>query len=907
MTRIAPTRPPGLARSARVLALALSLLAAERLAAADGAWTGVGTPLSWDDAANWAGGIVADGAGFTADFGAADISGYTVVNLLAPRTVGTLVFGDADLATPGSWNIGNGDNAANILSLSGPAPSIFVPDLGAGQNVSVSAAVAGSGGLAKTGPGELVIYGNKSYSGDTAVSAGTLVTTNPLPGGTDAARTALTIASGATLEYRAIFGDIAIRPSNISGGGSIRKTGPGILTFAGTASSASGSSTLALFAGGLIDVREGTLRLGNWNSQQNSLAGNLAAVHVAAGATLNIDSTNAAFGSLSGAGSVSGGYYGPRTLTIGGDHASTTFSGAIATNASLYNAQSSPTLAKIGNGALTLTGSVNIRAAFGLEVLSVSGGTAESPGTLNLHLSGPSQIGVIESGGSGNAVSFGNNEGDHVVVDQTGGLIVTPAMNVGRQGATTYSLGGSGAVNVFDLRFAETGPHAGSGAVVFNLSGSAEMRVIAGGTALMGQYYARPLVVNQTGGLFAFYEDLAATARGGSGGLAFRSAATAVAYNLSGGVLSLPSITRTEAGGGSGGGNAVFNLDGGALQITSDAFSVPDGEANGLPFFTFNVKEGGVILDPFGKSVVFNVPLRHAGAAALDGGLVVAGANGGSLTLSAANTYTGDTVVEAGASLVLPASGRLAFSLAAGGVGTRLRGSGSATLDGAFVIDRSAADLSDGNTWQLVAVSTLSETYGETFALEGFTETGPGVWTLADGDYVWTFSETTGALVLDAPATATPYSTWAAANGLDGASGRDPAPAADPDSDGLPNLLEFALDGDPLLRDAALARVDSLSIAGQQHVVLTAAMRSGAAFSGSPAPASAAIDGVAYSVEGSADLAAWTLPLVEAVGPEIDALHAGLPAPSDGWAYRSFRPVSPLTVAPRAFLRVRVQ
>src|SRR5262249_30172758 len=151
------------------LALAFTLLAAEGARAANGTWIGATSPLSWDASANWAGGIVADGAGFTADFSAADISLYTVVNLDSPRTIGNLLFGDSNLATPGSWNISDNGNSANVLSLSGTSPTITVPDLGTGQNVSISAAIAGSGGLTKAGAGTLISYGSKSYTGDTLI------------------------------------------------------------------------------------------------------------------------------------------------------------------------------------------------------------------------------------------------------------------------------------------------------------------------------------------------------------------------------------------------------------------------------------------------------------------------------------------------------------------------------------------------------------------------------------------------------------------------------------------------------------------------------------------------------------------------------------------------------------------
>lgn len=47
----------------------------------------------------------------------------------------------------------------------------------------------------------------------------------------------------------------------------------------------------------------------------------------------------------------------------------------------------------------------------------------------------------------------------------------------------------------------------------------------------------------------------------------------------------------------------------------------------------------------------------------------------------------------------------------------------------------------------------------------------------------------------------TPYESWAAANGLDGSGGNDPAFAADPDHDGISNGLEWVLGGNPNASD----------------------------------------------------------------------------------------------------------
>lgn len=896
---------PGFSRARFTLLAALALLAAENARAANGTWSGSGSPLAWDDAVNWSGAVIADGAGFTADFGAADISLYTVVNLNSSRTIGNLIFGDSNLATPGSWNIGNNGVSANVLTLSGTAPTITVPDLGSGQNVSISANIAGSGGLTKAGAGALISFGGKTYTGDTLVNAGSFVTTNVIPGGTDTARTALTIATGATLEFRAIYGDIPIRPSTITGGGTILKTGTGMLTYAGALGGATGNNSLSLSSGGVIDVREGTFRLGNYNSQANSMAGNLAAVLVAAGATLNIDSTNAVFGSLAGAGTVTGGYYGPRTLTVGTDNTDTTFSGAFATNATLYNADSSPSLVKTGEGSLTLTGSANIRSTSGNDVLRVTGGTVAKPSTLNLNFTAASAIGYIISGANGGNANLAPVSTDNVVVDHSAGTLAVSQLNIGNVGTATYTARGTAQIDAFTFTLGFTGPTTGTGAATLNIADSAQIRIFSNRSIVMGQYYGRPVTVNQTGGFVGLYSGIATTL-GGTGSLAFKSANTAATYNLSGGTLSIPAITRDAVGGGAGGGNGILNFDGGILQITSSSFTVPDGSENGLPLVTCNIKEGGATIDPYGLAVGFNVPLRHSGTATFDGGLTLAGTNGGgTLTLSAANTYNGDTVVNSGA-LNLASTGQLAFTIGANGVGTRLRGTGTVILDGTLVIDRTAADLTNGNSWQLVANSTLNASYGATFAVSGFTKNG-GVWTLVDGANTWTFSESTGALSLQAPVAASPYSFWVSSKGLDGSAGRDPAPSADPDQDGLSNLLEFALGGAPLNADGSLTQARALSIGGTPYLTLTIAARTGAHFTGSAAQVSDVIDGVTYTIEASADLSAWTVPVVEATGTEVSALQAGLPVLESGWTYRTFRTSASLTTTPRIFLRTRAE
>jgi autotransporter-associated beta strand protein len=163
----------------------------------------------------------------------------------------------------------------------------------------------------------------------------------------------------------------------------------------------------------------------------------------------------------------------------------------------------------------------------------------------------------------------------------------------------------------------------------------------------------------------------------------------------------------------------------------------------------------------------------------------------GTLTLAGANTYTGNTVISAGG-LTLADNAQLKFLIGANGVNNSVGGSGNATFDGDFVIDTTGANLTNGNTWTLVNVGSLAtETFNPTFNVLGFTETA-NVWTRVDGPNTWTFTEATGVLSLS---TGGLYSSWASTNGL---TGLNNGAVMDPDFDGIKNVLEFVLGGNPL-------------------------------------------------------------------------------------------------------------
>ena len=133
--------------------------------------------------------------------------------------------------------------------------------------------------------------------------------------------------------------------------------------------------------------------------------------------------------------------------------------------------------------------------------------------------------------------------------------------------------------------------------------------------------------------------------------------------------------------------------------------------------------------------------------------------SGGTLVLKNVNTYTGDTTVRGGTFVLADKAGML-FVISGGAAVTpdedftNIEGSGAVNLHGEFTFDLSNAKQATGNTWQIVDNESLSVTYGDTFRVNGFTETavGSGVWTLRQPGGLFEFNRATGLLSMKATA-----------------------------------------------------------------------------------------------------------------------------------------------------------
>ncbi|MCX6877119.1 MAG: DUF2341 domain-containing protein [Verrucomicrobia bacterium] len=177
-----------------------------------------------------------------------------------------------------------------------------------------------------------------------------------------------------------------------------------------------------------------------------------------------------------------------------------------------------------------------------------------------------------------------------------------------------------------------------------------------------------------------------------------------------------------------------------------------NGNTNGSGTLNSGNYPGAIAL---GTATILNyassAPQTLAGVISGVGALQVNGS--GALTLSGTNTYTGDTTVNSGSTLVLGSGGGLKF-VVTDASNNKVTGGGSATLKGSFTIDTSAVTAISGS-WTLVNATTKSFD-GSTFSVAGFTKSG-SVFTKLVGAQNWTFSTATGVLSLSSKAIITSF------------------------------------------------------------------------------------------------------------------------------------------------------
>jgi hypothetical protein len=231
-------------------------------------------------------------------------------------------------------------------------------------------------------------------------------------------------------------------------------------------------------------------------------------------------------------------------------------------------------------------------------------------------------------------------------------------------------------------------------------------------------------------------------------------------------------------------------------------------------------------------------------------------------------------------------------------------------LDGAFLIDTAApvaAALTTGS-WILESVTTLTGPYGSTFTVTGFDDAGNNRWRKVDGTRTWIFDEMTGILELSVSQPAEPFTVWieSLAFNAPALSTEQKLPTADPDFDGTPNLLEFALNGNPVnSADNGLiaSLIQNSSDPVSRELTLILAVRDGAVFTAG----AATVSGITYIIEGALDLN-FPSSAVSSTGPSATAPAATrLPSlAGTDWEYHTFKLDASEGLAGKGFLRLKV-
>jgi hypothetical protein len=152
--------------------------------------------------------------------------------------------------------------------------------------------------------------------------------------------------------------------------------------------------------------------------------------------------------------------------------------------------------------------------------------------------------------------------------------------------------------------------------------------------------------------------------------------------------------------------------------------------------------------------------------------------------------------IEQGGGLDVGTSGSVRFVAGTNGVNT-VSGAGTATFQGTFNVEISAAATNTGSSWTLVSVASRS--YPGSFNVAGFTNSG-GTWTCGSNGVTYQFSQSTGILSVASSAPVSAYNSWL----TNYPSLADTNGDADPDGDGFENNMEFAFDGNPTVGSPAM-------------------------------------------------------------------------------------------------------
>jgi autotransporter-associated beta strand protein len=630
--------------------------------------------------------------------------------------------------------------------------------------LTVSSTISGAAKLTLGGAGTFIVSGNNTYNGGTELSWGTLQIGN---GGTTGSILGNVVNNGSLVINRSndlTFGGV------VSGSGSVRKTGAGTLTLpvanTYTGGTTNTGGTIAVTHGGALGTGAlgfpvntggvGKLRVSNAVTVPNIININGSASGSTSSGVIESTGNNTLNGAVTwnaGGGAHTSIVSFGGLLTLGGDFStaspvtgSRTLNlgglGDIRVNGAIKNGSATVKVVKAGSGTATLAGAN-----------TYTGGTSVNAGRLFAHASGLSG-GSIEIASGATLTFTGNNQTNSSTLSGAGGIL-NDSPN------TIIFTGNHSAFNGTFL-------HAASGNnTQFNsaMSGSAnaEYSITAGELifALSGDYTVKFGALSSTGG----------TIRGGNSATGITTLEvgslgldTSIAGNLNNGgtkVLALSKVgsgTLTVSGANSYGGATLINsgtllVNGSNAASATTVFSGATFGGSGTAG-SLTVQNGGV-LAPGGSAIgTFNV---------------------------------GNTAL----------NGTLAIEVADAASSDQLNANGSLALGGALTI-AAPAGLPAGTAFTIISKTTLGSPDGTFMGLpqDSLIDVGGNIWKVSytggDGNDV----------VITVVA---PHALWLEENfGANSSDSTIAGDLADPDKDGICNLLERAFGGDPNTADSQI-------------------------------------------------------------------------------------------------------
>jgi autotransporter-associated beta strand protein len=667
-------------------------------------------------------------------------------------------------STPSFYNLA--DTSTTGLGISGfaqgtgtlnPTGNLQVASWGSNRNGTININTTGSVNIG----GGLFIGNDNNCIGTMNLESGTVIVSHGPGFATDNIQVGHNNGSGTlNISGGSLAGSRNFRVGNEGGTGTINITG-GSLTIAGTDDMFIGrdrGTGVITQSGGVVDLNHNTF-IGNGNNANSDTSGtyNLSAgmLNVKREFVIGREGANATHtGTLNMTdGTIT--KTGDEKMIVGHNNGKgivVQSGGTINVNNELFvgneNSGAEGTYTLSGTGSLNVANEVVVGRESGTGVLNVNGGTITTTGNGNMYI--------------------GRRNGTGTLNQTAGTITVMKEFGVGTRddnkiGTGTYNLGGTGAITATNNIF--IGKEQGASGTMTMTGGTmtGSDKLILGHNQATGSFTQSGGTVTVTNEVYIGNENNASSV-----GTYTLSASAAMSvgkevivgrdngtgtFNLDGGT-----VTTKKISGGNG--SATVNFNGGVLKAKVDEGNLIEN------LDVANVESGGLKIDSAGFNVGTSQVLTGTG------GLEKSGA--GQLTLSGANAYAGTTTVAAGV-LRIEKAGLNA------------------------IVDATANTLVAEFTAQPVS-GVYPILPGPLAGAQTFSATGLGANQSA------TFSNATSTVTVTGEPDSDPFMTWIdnfTPNALlpDAAS---KLPGADPDSDGITNLMEFVLGGSPVVSSQAI-------------------------------------------------------------------------------------------------------